>query len=121
MELGIDTRAPVQLYGDNQGAIALAKNPTLHHRSRHIHIREHFVRDQVRLGTIQVDYVDTKTMVADIFTKALGPLVFKSSPLFDQLYYVSDVVIAKSDQCISTYLFDQLYYVSDVVIAKSDE
>ncbi|SCZ92857.1 BZ3500_MvSof-1268-A1-R1_C063g00303 [Microbotryum saponariae] len=77
MELGIDTRAPVQLYGDNQGAIALAKNPTLHHRSRHIRIREHFVRDQVRLGTIQVDYVDTKTMVADIFTKALGPLVFK--------------------------------------------
>ncbi|SCZ92187.1 BZ3500_MvSof-1268-A1-R1_Chr5-2g07694 [Microbotryum saponariae] len=42
-------------------------------------------------------------------------------PVFDQLYYVSDVVIAKSDQCISTYLFDQLYYVSDVVIAKSDE
>ncbi|SCZ89699.1 BZ3500_MvSof-1268-A1-R1_Chr1-3g01521 [Microbotryum saponariae] len=41
--------------------------------------------------------------------------------LFDQLYYVSDVVIAKSDKCISTYLFDQLYYVSDVVIAKSDE
>ncbi|SDA03675.1 BZ3500_MvSof-1268-A1-R1_C130g00705 [Microbotryum saponariae] len=40
---------------------------------------------------------------------------------FDQLYYVSDVVIAKSDECISTYLFDQLYYVSDVVIAKSDE
>ncbi|SCZ92726.1 BZ3501_MvSof-1269-A2-R1_C48g00251 [Microbotryum saponariae] len=39
--------------------------------------------------------------------------------LFDQLYYVSDVVIAKSDECISTYLFDQLYYVSDVVIAKS--
>ncbi|SCZ99724.1 BZ3501_MvSof-1269-A2-R1_Chr12-2g03426 [Microbotryum saponariae] len=30
--------------------------------------------------------------------------------LFDQLYYVSDVVIAKSDECISTYLFDQLYY-----------
>ncbi|SCZ95368.1 BZ3500_MvSof-1268-A1-R1_Chr11-2g03465 [Microbotryum saponariae] len=77
MELGIDTRAPVQLYGDNQGAIALAKNPTLHHRSRHIRIREHFVRDQVRLSTVQVDYVDTKTMVADIFTKALGPLVFK--------------------------------------------
>ncbi|SDA04182.1 BZ3500_MvSof-1268-A1-R1_C120g00655 [Microbotryum saponariae] len=28
---------------------------------------------------------------------------------------------SKSDECISTYLFDQLYYVSDVVIAKSDE
>ncbi|SGZ28492.1 BQ5605_C027g10353 [Microbotryum silenes-dioicae] len=77
LELGIDTQAPIQLYGDNQGALALAKSPTLHHRSRHIHIREHFVRDQVRLGTIRVDYVDTKTMVAEIFTKALGPLVFK--------------------------------------------
>ncbi|SGZ26789.1 BQ5605_C117g13261 [Microbotryum silenes-dioicae] len=44
-----------------------------------------------------------------------------STYLFDQLYYVSGVVIAKSDQYISTYLFDQLYYVSGVVIAKSDE
>ncbi|SGY96205.1 BQ5605_C036g11550 [Microbotryum silenes-dioicae] len=76
-KLGIDTQAPIQLYGDNQGALALAKNPTLHHPSRHIRICKHFVRDQVRLGTIRVDYVDTKTMVADIFTKALGPLVFK--------------------------------------------
>ncbi|SCZ94918.1 BZ3500_MvSof-1268-A1-R1_C046g00151 [Microbotryum saponariae] len=33
----------------------------------------------------------------------------------------STYLIAKSDKCISTYLFDQLYYVSDVVIAKSDE
>ncbi|SCZ96167.1 BZ3500_MvSof-1268-A1-R1_Chr8-1g10049 [Microbotryum saponariae] len=51
------------------------------------------------------------------YLKTLRP----APAVFDQLYYVSDVVIAKSDQCISTYLFDQLYYVSDVVIAKSDE
>ncbi|SGY15917.1 BQ5605_C012g06702 [Microbotryum silenes-dioicae] len=70
-------QAAIQLYSDNQGALALAKNPTLHHRSRHIRIREHFVRDQVRLGTIRDDYVDTKPMVTNIFTKALGPLVFK--------------------------------------------
>ncbi|SDA02153.1 BZ3500_MvSof-1268-A1-R1_C038g00054 [Microbotryum saponariae] len=48
-------------------------------------------------------------------------LIWMYTQVFDQLYYVSDVVIAKSDKCISTYLFDQLYYVSDVVIAKSDE
>ncbi|SDA01544.1 BZ3500_MvSof-1268-A1-R1_Chr10-1g02772 [Microbotryum saponariae] len=35
--------------------------------------------------------------------------------------YAAFAIYAKSDECISTYLFDQLYYVSDVVIAKSDE
>ncbi|SGZ16674.1 BQ5605_C020g09055 [Microbotryum silenes-dioicae] len=52
---------------------------------------------------------------------ARGAVASWAYNLFDQLYYVSDVVIAKSDEYISTYLFDQLYYVSDVVIAKSDE
>ncbi|SGY55146.1 BQ5605_C006g03976 [Microbotryum silenes-dioicae] len=51
----------------------------------------------------------------------LAPSSIQKMIVFDQLYYVSDVVIAKSDEYISTYLFDQLYYISDVVIAKSDE
>ncbi|SCZ94534.1 BZ3500_MvSof-1268-A1-R1_C127g00692 [Microbotryum saponariae] len=34
---------------------------------------------------------------------------------------LEELHVQPSDECISTYLFDQLYYVSDVVIAKSDE
>ena len=35
----------VTLYIDNQSAIALAKNPVQHNRSKHIDIRYHFLRD----------------------------------------------------------------------------
>ncbi|CCE33420.1 uncharacterized protein CPUR_07344 [Claviceps purpurea 20.1] len=35
----------VQMLGDNQGAIALVKNPHLHERSKHIDICYHFIRD----------------------------------------------------------------------------
>jgi hypothetical protein len=31
----------------NQGAIALAKNPIFHQRTKHIDIKYHFVREQV--------------------------------------------------------------------------
>jgi hypothetical protein len=37
---------------DNQGAIALAKNPEFHKRTKHIDIRYHFVRENVETGNI---------------------------------------------------------------------
>jgi hypothetical protein len=59
----------VTLYCDNQGALALAKNPVQHQRSKHIDIRYHFIRDEVQKGTIQLIYVPSEQNVADIFTK----------------------------------------------------
>ena len=56
---------------DNQGAIALAKNPVHHQRSKHIDIKYHFIRSQVEDGSVQLMYVPTSNNVADIFTKAL--------------------------------------------------
>ena len=38
---------PTVLHTDNQGAIALAKNPVSHAKSKHIDIRHHFIRDAV--------------------------------------------------------------------------
>ncbi|SCZ99841.1 BZ3500_MvSof-1268-A1-R1_C106g00587 [Microbotryum saponariae] len=55
------------------------------------------------------------------FCKARGTRRQYSIPRTPQQNGRCRAVIAKSDECISTYLFDQLYYVSDVVIAKSDE
>ncbi|SGY86542.1 BQ5605_C009g05826 [Microbotryum silenes-dioicae] len=60
-ELGLSSSKPVLIYGDNQGANALTKNPVFHARTRHIRLREHFVRDM---------------MTADIFTKALSRDLF---------------------------------------------
>ncbi|SGY77776.1 BQ5605_C005g03723 [Microbotryum silenes-dioicae] len=75
-ELGLSSSKPVLIYGDNQGANALTKNPVFHARTRHIRLREHFVRDMVSMGDIVVQYINTGEMTADIFTKALSRDLF---------------------------------------------
>jgi hypothetical protein len=67
----------VRIYADNQGAIALAKNPEYHARTKHIDTQWHFVREQAELGTIRLDYVPTDRQLADGFTKPLGGTKFK--------------------------------------------
>jgi hypothetical protein len=61
---------------DNQPAIALAKNPVLHDRSKHIDIKFHFLRDCVDGGQIVIEFVETGRQLADILTKSLGRLWF---------------------------------------------
>jgi hypothetical protein len=39
---------PTEIYIDNQSAIALAKNPVYHERSKHIDTRHHFIREHVK-------------------------------------------------------------------------
>ncbi|SGY38250.1 BQ5605_C003g01986 [Microbotryum silenes-dioicae] len=75
-ELGLPSSQPVLIYGDNQGANALTKNPVFHACTRHIRLREHFVRDMVSMGNIVVQYIATSEMTADIFTKALSRDLF---------------------------------------------
>ena len=57
---------------DNQGAIALAKNPVHHARTKHIDVQHHFVREKVERGLIRLEYCPTEDMMADVLTKALA-------------------------------------------------
>jgi hypothetical protein len=68
---GTDTH-PVMLHGDNTGALDLAENPEHHSRAKHIEIRMHYIRDQVRNGSIVLNYVETANMKADGLTKPLN-------------------------------------------------
>jgi len=61
---------------DNQGALALAKNPQFHAHRKHIDIQHNFVRECIEKGQITLAYCSTTDMRAVIFTKAL------SSPAF---------------------------------------
>ena len=60
---------PVLIFGDNQGAIALSKDPVNHQRSKHIDVRYHFIRDEVNHGRVVIEYCPTSDMVADMMTK----------------------------------------------------
>ena len=56
---------------DNKSAIELAKNPVHHERSKHIDVRFHFIREQVKKGDMRMIHVASLDQVADIFTKPL--------------------------------------------------
>ena len=60
---------PVTIFDDNQGAIALVENPVHHQRSKHVDIKYHFIRTEVIRGKINVVYLPSEDMIADIFTK----------------------------------------------------
>ena len=57
----------VKVYEDNQGAIALTKNPA--ERAKHIGIRYRFVRERVEDGQVVLQYCLTKEMKAVMMTK----------------------------------------------------
>jgi hypothetical protein len=59
------------IFGDNQGAIALAKNPQFHARTKHIDIQHHFVREKQDEGLVDICYISSAEQVADGLTKAL--------------------------------------------------
>lgn len=73
IELGHIDAVPAQIWADNQGAIALSKNPEFHKRTKHIDAKYHWIREAIEEELIQVDYVPTALMAADGFTKPLGP------------------------------------------------
>ncbi|SCZ97759.1 BZ3501_MvSof-1269-A2-R1_Chr7-2g09283 [Microbotryum saponariae] len=77
-ELHVQPVAPAHIFTDNEAAAAVAHDPVRVSGTRHIRLREHFVRDMVNRGDISLSHVGTSNMVADIFTKALGPKIFST-------------------------------------------
>ena len=60
------------MMSDNQGSIALVKNPKHHSRTKHIDVQHHFIREKLEDGVIDLRYCQTQDMVADVVTKALA-------------------------------------------------
>ena len=75
-ELGVvpSIESPIPLYCDNNGAIALAKEPRSHQKSKHIERRFHIIRELVGKGDVLVQKVASAENVADPLTKALTQL-----------------------------------------------
>jgi len=70
-ELGFCPAGPIPIFVDNQSAIALARNPEFHARTKHIEVRHHYIREKLEDGVIDLKYIPTDDQVADIFTKPL--------------------------------------------------
>ena len=74
---GANALETIIIYGDNQGAIALAKDPRSHSRTKHIDIASYFYREKVADRTVAFEYTPINKQVANSLTKALSRDKFK--------------------------------------------
>jgi hypothetical protein len=63
------------IWEDNQSTIKFAQHCIHSDRSKHIDVRFHFISQNLRLKQFMLEYCPTQSMVADIFTKALGKVL----------------------------------------------
>jgi hypothetical protein len=59
------------VYEDNAGAVKLANNPMASNRTKHIDIKQHYIRELVDANTVVVVSVGTADMLVDGLMKAL--------------------------------------------------
>ncbi|KAI2837039.1 hypothetical protein CBS147343_10000 [Aspergillus niger] len=67
---------PTIIHADNQSAIALTKNPEFHARTKHVSIKWHFIRREVRAKNVEFVYISTTEQAADGLTKPLERLAY---------------------------------------------
>ena len=62
---------------DNNAAINLSEDLSLHQQVKHVDIKYHFLCEQVHSNDLKLSYVNTNDNLADIFTKALDTTKFE--------------------------------------------
>ena len=68
-ELGYPQTHSTQIKGDNNGSIAMARNPQFHQRSKHIAIRWHLIRDLISDNILTIEECRDPEQTADVLTK----------------------------------------------------
>ncbi|KAJ9566645.1 hypothetical protein OSB04_002611 [Centaurea solstitialis] len=63
---------PIDIFYDNSGAVAQAKEPIEHHKSRHMLRKYHLIREIIGRGDVRICKIPTEDNVADPLTKPLA-------------------------------------------------
>ncbi|GJQ98231.1 retrovirus-related pol polyprotein from transposon TNT 1-94 [Tanacetum coccineum] len=71
VDFDCEQKGATKIFCDNRSAIAMAKNPAFHARTKHIDVQHHFIRHQVANNRIELKFCGTSEQTADIFTKSL--------------------------------------------------
>ena len=59
------------LYNDSQSAIHLSKNSSFHSRTKHIHLKYHFIRSVLEDGELKLEKIYTSQNPTDMLTKVV--------------------------------------------------
>jgi hypothetical protein len=65
---------------EQTGSVSLTTNPAHHAQTKHISVPYHYIREQVELGNVKVEYIPTEAMPADGLTKPLTGTAFTKFP-----------------------------------------
>nr|GEY48471.1 hypothetical protein [Tanacetum cinerariifolium] len=67
----------IPMYCNSKAAIAISCNPVQHSCTKHIDVKYHFIKEKVEKGIVELFFVETEYLLADLFTKALPEERFK--------------------------------------------
>ena len=92
-ELGVipSIAKPVVLYCDNSGAVAQAKEPREHHKSKHVMRKFHIIREFVERGDVHISKIAIEDNVADPFTKPLSQSKHEGHTVVIGIRHISEI------------------------------
>ena len=70
-ELKAASPLPMKVFCDNKAVIAVAHDPILHDRTKHVEVDKYFIKEKLENGLIVMPYIPMVEQVADILTKGL--------------------------------------------------
>ncbi|KAG8486725.1 hypothetical protein CXB51_020277 [Gossypium anomalum] len=71
-DLNLFQEEATEILCDNKSAIAIAKNPVFHGRTKHFDIKLHVIREMEQACEIKLVHCNSDDQIADILTKGLG-------------------------------------------------
>ncbi|CAI7926380.1 unnamed protein product [Closterium sp. NIES-53] len=71
-EIGQEKKVATPLFCDSKGALGMARNAVLHGLNKHMRIKWHWLRKEVKRGTVNPIYIKTHQQPADFLTKRLA-------------------------------------------------
>ena len=78
-EIGFTPKSEMNLYCDNNVAIAIFQNTIQHDRTKHIEIDQHFIKQNLEDGVICFPLVRSEDQLADMLTKVVSNKKFCNS------------------------------------------
>jgi hypothetical protein len=65
-DLGVGQSSTTTIFTDSQSALAVARNPVFHARTKHIEVHYYYVKERFFAGGISLAYVHTQENIADL-------------------------------------------------------